>query len=169
MEIFAKIRLADLLDYFLFASIWALFQVFRIPFLGETHDLIFYLIMIYPIEMRDFLFKGASLGKVIVGIRIYDQNWKNPSYATLLRRELFISYLRALRAKHHHLPHKITKYEIILTERNMFFTRVVDRKMFKKFDQMAKTLSGRWEDNMSDLYDMYIADVYKTKEDEIYK
>lgn len=168
MEIFAKRRIADGLDYFLFALILALFRVLRIPFLGEIHDPLFYLIMIYPIEMRDFLFKGASLGKVIVGIRIYDQNWKKPSYATLLRRELFISHLIGLRANYHS-PHKITKYEIILTEKNKFFTRVVDRKMFKKFDQMAKTLPGRWEDNMSDLYDMYIADVYKTKADEIYK
>lgn len=143
--------------------------------LGPKPDPLFILLVLYPINMRDFLFKGASIGKALVGIRIYDKNWKKPRYSLLFRRSVFITNLffqKYTIFTSEDYENRPTFYEIINKERNKFYTRVLERKTFKKLKKVANALPGRWEDNMNDLYDGYIQSSYLAnvhKKGETYK
>ena len=42
---------------------------------------------------RDFTFKGASIGKKIMRIRIYDSQWNKPSFFLVLKRTCVLIYV----------------------------------------------------------------------------
>ena len=164
MKTYKKEGIADAIDNLTYALI-VCSLIYFIPFL-QGRDLLFYFLLItQPIEMKDFIFKGASIGKKIMGIRIYNENWKSPSYSILYRRSCYIGGLRFVKnrpqgRRWYGLADDVTILDIINIEREKFGTRLVDNKVFKRISAEAKLKEGRWEDNMSKMYDEYIMCVY---------
>ena len=163
MKIYKKRTYADRIDvavYILFLTIVAGF----FPSHLLHKDFLFYLLIFYPINLSDFVFKGASIGKKIMGIRLYDKNWKSPSYKLLFRSRIHIGFVRHMRWKHRLHPkweyYDTTFLDIIDLEREKYGIRLVDNKVFKRLSEEAKLREGRWEDNMSRMYDEYIMCVY---------
>ena len=162
MKIYRKTGIADVIDNLIHALLIGML-IYFVPFF-KGNDLIFYLLLIYLGNFRDFIFKGASIGKRIMGIRVYDKNWKTPCCSVLFRRSCYVSSMHFVKWKYSMHPN--TKYsdisilDVIDSEREKFGTRIVDKKVFKRFSKEAKLREGRWEDNMSRIYDEYILCTY---------
>ena len=158
MKILKKRKIAFVIDSFIFGFIIAGLQLI-IEDLTVDRSIVFFALMFSPLFLRDYLFKGASIGKKILGIRIYNDDWKSPTFLKLLKRSfLTTSYGWMLWWKSKFIEECFS--DIIEWEREKFGTRVVDNKVFKRLSEKAKLCEGRWEDNMSKIYDEYIMCVY---------
>ena len=158
MKILKKRAFACAIDSFILGSIIATIQLV-IPNLLIGKSDIFNLLIIFPFFCRDFTFKGASIGKKMLGIRVYDKNWKSPSFSSLLKRSILtytIGFLIFCKARF--IDGSII--DLIDWERDKIGTRVVDNKVFAKLSEEAKQLDGDYAENMSKLYDEYVRTLY---------
>jgi len=78
--------IAILIDGFVFGAFYTLLKDFIIPDPFFDLGIISYLILFLPLFCKDMLFRNASLGKKIMGISIFDRNWKKPSFPLLFKR-----------------------------------------------------------------------------------
>lgn len=163
MKIYKKRTYADRIDVAVYIIFLAIISCFIRSLLFHK-DFLFYILLFYPINCSDFTFKGASIGKKIMGIRAYDKNWEKPSYKLLFRSRCYISFVRFTRWKYRLRSWSeygnMTILDVIDLEREKYGIRVVDNKVFKRLSEEAKLKEGRWEDNMSKMYDEYIMCVY---------
>ena len=84
MKISTKRALALLIDSFIFGIAVAILQLF-FPDMLKGKGLLLILLFI-PFFCRDIVFANASLGKRLLGICIYDSEWKRPSFIKLILR-----------------------------------------------------------------------------------
>ena len=158
MKVFKKRICAVFVDSFVFGLIIASLQLL-IPNITVDRSPIFYLLLLFPFFMRDFIFKGASIGKKLLGIRIYDKNWESPSFSVLLKRSFlttFVGYFMCFKIKF--VDGSII--DIIDLERDKLGTRVVDKKILKEIKKQVELLDGEYTENMSKLYDGYVLNLY---------
>ena len=145
------------IDSFLFAIPIACLQIIFPDFLSGKGLLL--IILFIPLFMRDVVFKNASIGKKLMGICIYDKEWKKPSFKKLVTRSfctatvVFAMMYKAIFADGNFLLP-------IDWELNKLGTRVIDKKVFKKLNETAKNMNGSYEKNMSELYVAYLRDLY---------
>ena len=157
MKILKKRAIALLIDSFLFAFPIAALQIIFTDLLSGKGLLL--LILFIPFFMRDIVFKNASIGKKLLGICIYDKEWKKPSFKKLLARSfctatvVYAMLYKAIFADGNFLAP-------IDWELNKLGTRVIDKKVFEKLDETAKNMNGTYEKNMSELYGAYLRDLY---------
>ena len=84
MKILAKRIFAAVFDTFMLAFLFVgthmfIFHTAKIP-------LYMFLVFILLNSSRDLLFGNASLGKYIMNLAVYDENWQKPRIRTLLYR-----------------------------------------------------------------------------------
>lgn len=160
MKVFKKRLFAYLIDSFAFGIAFAIFQ------LGFPQAYAFILkydlllcLMFVPFFFKDVLFRNASLGKKIMRISIYDNNWKKPNVKTLFLRALRVTtvgYVMIWRA--------ILTGEGVISvldwEREKIGTRVIDKRIYAEIDSKAKDMNGNYAKNMSELYNEYLRKIY---------
>ena len=119
-----------------------------------------YAALFLPLFFRDFTFKGASIGKKIIGIRVYNKDWETPKFSLLLKRTFILMFLNfdAIFLKGDVVGDGVI--DTVNTEYKKLGTRVVETKVFDRFSAEAKSLDGNFAENMNKLYDDYMKSIY---------
>ena len=158
MKVYKKCIVAELIDTFIHLALVIELRE-KFPIIFKDKDWIFYfLYVILPLYFTEFTFKGASIGMAIMRIRVYDKNWQKPSYSILLQRHCLVNRLRFI--KYDPYYPSLSVMDVIDEERDKLGTRVIDKKVFKRLNNEAKSLPGDWAENMSKLYDAYLRKLY---------
>ena len=115
--------------------------------------------LIIPFFFKDLLFKNASLGKIIFGLRIYDKNWEKPKLRVLTLRAAYTFTMGCVKLQR--LIMLGGSYiEIFDWEREKFGTCVIDKKVYRKLALIAREQGGDFAHNMTELYTAYLRDMY---------
>ncbi len=158
MKILKKRVLAVCIDCFILASAVAVCQmVIGDPF-PEISKALLPLIFI-PLFFRDALFKNASIGKKVVGIAIYNDDWKNPGVKTLVKRS-FLTFTLGFVLFWKSIFVDESKISVFDLEREKLGTRVIDKKVYKELSFIAKDMDGDFATNMTELYNKYLRGIY---------
>ena len=157
MKIFAKRVVAFVIDVSLLIVCIVAFKYFldyyNVP---NNHG---HLLLVLPYMAKDCLFGNASLGKGIMQIAIYTNYWRKPKFSQLIKRRALmlvdgsITLIRILRKK----ERLIRLFE---WEQERLKTVIIDRKVYKRLDALAKSEDGYYSDNMTRLYNEYLNEVY---------
>lgn len=160
MRIFGKRIVAFIIDLLILGVLIAILK----QFVEIRKNTIQYAALFLPLFFRDFTFKGASFGKKIMGIRVYNNEWKTPSYRLVLKRtfKMIAVWFVAFSETGGIVGEGII--ETLDDEYKRIGTRVVENEVFEKLSAEAKTLDGDFVENMNTLYDCYIKDAYSEKE-----
>ena len=156
MKILKKRFFASLLDAHIYAVIVVAIQFFLPEWVTE-YNLVGLLLI--PFFFKDLLFKNASLGKIIFGLRIYDKKWEKPKIKVLVLRAIFTSTVGAIKAQRLAILGE-SYIEIFDWEREKFGTCVIDKKVYRKLELIAKEQGGDFAHNMTELYNAYLRDLY---------
>ena len=157
MKILKKRAIAFIIDCFVFGLLLTAIQP-GFKFNMEIPKLFFFL-MVIPFFIRDVFFRNASLGKKILGIAVYDEEWKAPKLSLLVKRSAvltFIGYFMIYKAKFVDGSY-ISLFDY---ERDHFKTQVVDKKVLEKLKVQAKGEDGDFNKNLTRLYKEYLMDIY---------
>ena len=118
-----------------------------------------FLIIVIFLSSRDLIFRNASIGKKILGIAVYDNDWQPPRFHVLLKRSFLtgtVGFILWWKLKFID-GDIITLFDI---ERDKLGTRVIDRKIYKELEITAKNMEGDFAQNMNELYNAYLRDLY---------
>ena len=156
MKVFKKRVIALYLDCFIYGSIIACIQLAKPDLL--QNDILQILIFV-PIFFKELVFRNASIAKKLFGLSIYNTRWEKPKVLTLIRHTAlmwFVGYL---------LLFKIVfirgdLFELFEWEKNVVGTFVIDKKVYAKLKADAENMDGKFADNMTELYMMYLRDFY---------
>ena len=159
MKIFEKRVAAILIDGFVFGAIYTLFKEFVIPKQFLELGLVFYLILFLTLFCKDLLFRNASLGKKIMGIEIFDCNWKKPKGYILIKRAFLMLTVGYVICYKSFFVDK-DNFRIFDYERETLGTYVIDKKVFAKLSEEAKEKADHFETNMNKLYQDYLRSNY---------
>ena len=156
MKIFKKRFFAFLIDLLLLACIIYVMK----HTLEIRKNTIQYALLFLPLLVRDFTFKGASIGKIIMGIRIYNSEWRTPSYYLLLKRSFIVSWI--LNWNWSVVGCYIGEDILYLyrKEKEKLGTQVVDKKVYRELAIKAQSIEGYYPDVMQNLYEEYLKDLY---------
>ncbi len=116
-------------------------------------------IIISFIFVKDIVFRNASIGKKIMGIAIFNREWKAPGILVMIKRNLLmytIGYALWWKA----VFVDGNKMTVIDWERNTLGTTVIDIKVFKKLKAELEATGGYSDKKMTDLYNAYLRDLY---------
>ncbi len=160
MKIFGKRIVAFIIDLLILGCLIAILK----QFVDIRKNSLEYAALFLPLFLRDFTFKGASFGKKAMGIRVYSKTWERPSYWLVLKRTVIMVWIGfvAVFEKGDIVGEGII--DTLDAEYKKIGTRVVENAVFKKLSTEAKSLGGDFVENMNELYDSYIKDVYSEKE-----
>ena len=159
MKIFKKRFFAFLIDLLLLACIIYILK----HAWGFRKNTIQYALLFLPLFVRDFTFKGASIGKMIMRIRIYDNEWKTPNYWTLLKRSFIIS---CIALDNYLLRGYLIGADILYLydkEKEKLGTQVIDKRVYNELCIKARSSVGYFPDVMSALYDEYLKKLYSER------
>ena len=158
MKILKKRALAFLIDGFMFSILWVYGQSFLLNWFPNAGKII-NIILFVPLFFKDLVFRNASIGKKLLGIEIYNDDWKSPSFGTLIKRAFLmttIGYVLFFKSK-------FVDGEIISLfdwEREHLHTRVIDKKVLKNLQEQAQQEKGEYKANMTKLYNEYLIGIY---------
>ena len=133
------------IDYILGLSVLE-FQFFKV---------LFYMIFFF----KDIVFKNASIGKKIMGIEIYDLEWKVPNIMKLFVRSMLINTIGIIYVWKAKFIDGSMIY-LIDFERERCKTRVIDKKILEKLRKEARAMEGNENENLTKLYDEYLRSIY---------
>ena len=157
MKILRKRAIAVLIDSFFVASVLVLLQEllnYLNVNIGNWDVLIVLLFFI-----RDFIFRNASIGKKILGLKVYDKNWRAPGFLTLFKRSIVISTVGfVLLWKAKFVDGCVINF--FDYEQDKFGTRVVDKKNYNRLKAEAEGKEGDFSKNMTELYNFYLKSEY---------
>ena len=158
MNIITKRSIALFIDGFIYAAIYH-FTLFKI--IDRIPDILLYLAFA-PILFRDIVFRNASIGKMMMGISIYDKNWKKPSIWKLIKRSCLVITIGFIK---HNIEMSTygNKLAIIDWERDGIGTYVIDNSVYFEIKEKAEAMTGDFATNMSDLYNKYLREQYLDK------
>lgn len=157
MTIIQKRGIALLIDNFVFGSIIAAIQLAIPDLLVQKTPVL--ILMFIPLFLRDWLFRNASLGKKIMRIAIFDNNWKPPSLLTLFKRSILTgTVVYVMLCKYKFIDGN--SIYVIDWERDNIGTRVIDLDVYQELDAEAKRSNGDYAENMTKLYNAYLRNVY---------
>ena len=158
MKILRKRSIAYLIDVIIFAVIYH-FTLYRI--IDKIPEFLIFLV-ICPLFFRDIVFRNASIGKMMMGISIYDKNWKKPSIWKLIKRSCLVITIGFIK---HNIEMSTygNKLAIIDWERDRIGTYVIDNSVYFEIKEKAEAMTGDFATNMSDLYNKYLREQYLDK------
>ena len=118
-----------------------------------------YAALFLPLFFRDFTFKGASIGKRFMRIRIYNAQWEKPSYKQILKRtwKMLLVNFETICEYGDFLNEGVC--DAVIREYKAIGTRVVEDEVFERLSAGAKKLDGEWADNMTKLHNAYITNL----------
>ena len=157
MKILKKRAIACLIDSFLFGIILVLFSELLKSWGVRFNNV--ELILFIPFFMRDIMFRNASIGKRMLGISVYDTDWKKPKLSHLMKRSFFmmgVGYVIYWKSK-------LTDgnaIDVVDYERETLNSYVIDNKVYKKLADRAGQMDGDFSTNMSCLYNEYLRNLY---------
>ncbi|MBQ8719985.1 MAG: RDD family protein [Clostridia bacterium] len=157
MKILKKRALAAIIDVFVLGLIIGFVQFLNPNLFGDKGYLL--ILFIIPLFLRDILFRNASLGKVLCRISVYDNDWKAPSLWLLIKR----SFLTATIGYGIFMKSKFIDGGIVSLfdwERDALGTRVIDKRVYKELEIIAKNRNGDFAKNMTELYNEYLRGLY---------
>ena len=161
MKVFKKRVFAFLIDSFFIAFIVSdlLFLMEIININHSGFESFFALLFV----LKDCVFKNGSLGKKIMGLAIYNVNWQRPRFVHSLKRTV-ASYFYILffmcRRLYNRREENTEKMTFFLWEKNTMNAFVIDKKVYEKLKANAEQMDGIFSDNMTELYMMYLRDIY---------
>ena len=165
MKIFKKRVIAYIIDVFLMVGVSVAFDEFLYSF-GLGFLEFDFLIAVVFLVFKDCIFLNRSLGKRIVGLVVYDSNWKTPKFIHSLKRTVgTYFYIPVWTRKRIYINSSDTeerkeKMTFFLWEKNVLKSFVIDKKVYKKLKADAEGMDGNFADNMTELYMMYLRDIY---------
>ena len=157
MKIFKKRSIAFLIDGFVFGAILVFCQELFNKYWGYLRN--WDLLLIFLFFLRDFVFRNASLGKKILGLAVYDNNWQSPKLSVLVKRSFLtatVGYALTWKAKFVNGDF----ISIFDWEREKLGTRVIDKKVYRELESIAKNQNGEFAKNMTELYNQYLRGLY---------
>lgn len=113
-----------------------------------------FLLTMLPILFKDCLFRNASLGKKLMGISIYDTNWKKPHLWILVLRVCLI-HIRGLVFV---ITHNYVKF--VKLERSVLKTIVIDNNVFENFKKEVEKCNEDFVEGMTKRYNEYLSSHY---------
>ena len=152
MKVFRKRAVALLIDSFLLGALLVLTQ--ELLNWGDWDILLIILFF-----FKDCVFKNASIGKKLMGLSIYNSDWKAPSIKVLFKRGalmLTVGYLLTWKA----LAVGESLISVFDFERERLGTQVIDKRVYSELAQQAKQRDGDFSKNMTELYNSYLRDLY---------
>lgn len=159
MKVLAKRGIAVFIDCFIIACIVLIPQPL---FNSLSADLKseFLLLLIIPLYcLKDCVFKNASIGKKIVGIEIFDSNWKAPKISALIYRNIWMAYKGYFLFWKSKVAHE-SKITLFDEERNDLGTVVIDKKVYKRLKKECEVQKGDYCENMTRMYNEYLRGIY---------
>lgn len=160
MNIIAKRVTALLIDALLFGIFYTIIIHFFPSYFWNLGS-ISYVIVFIPFLFKDCVFKNSSIGKKILGIQIYDANWKTLNVILMLKRTVCmqtVGYIIFIKIKF------LGKRSDIMTffdwERERLKTIVIDKKVFDRLNQEADRLPGNHVENLTKLYNNFLRKNY---------
>lgn len=157
MKILKKRILAFLIDALIFGLFFSFCQEALNMWFSQSIYWSLLLFLVYFV--KDFAFRNASIGKKIVGIAIYSDNWEPPDFIVLFKRTvlmLTVGFFLFWRAKF--IDGTIITF--FDWERDVLKTRVIDKKVLKKLQQETESESENYCANMTRLYNEYLKNFY---------
>ena len=158
MKIFKKLVISFLIDSLIIGTILVAVNK-MLDFCGWNFGNWDILLLLGMLLVKDLVFRNASIGKKIMGIAIYDENWQVPKIKTMLKHSLIMPFAGfALASKAKFIDGNLI--QVFDFERDRIGTQVIDKKIYRKLQEEAKTMSGDCADNMTRLYNAYLRDIY---------
>ena len=160
MKILKKRLFASFIDHLIIAIIMALIQYF-FPWFFDNMLGAFPILMIYsPIVLRDLIFGNASIGKKMLGIRVYDiRTWKKPSVGlSILRAAASITVVQVIMYRSMRVTGDFI--DVFDWERDHLHTMVIDKNVYLRLRNEAEKMKGDFAKNMTDLYNSYLSGIY---------
>ena len=157
MKILKKRGTATMIDLWVFGSILALLNMYVLDYIPGENKIIL-LMLAFP--ACDALFGNASLGKKLLGLKIYDKFWRKPSLKVLYVRKFVTNiwgsklFMSAAMSDKNFLP-------VFDLEREKCGTYVVDKEMYEEFNRKALEKGGNYTDNMCALFAAYLVENYR--------
>ena len=112
-----------------------------------------------PFFLLDCIFGNGSPAKKLYGISIYNTAWEKPSLLMVIRRS-FCMYFVSVFAPYRIMFGDWSLYTLFEWERNVLKTFTIDKKVYKELKAHAEKMDGKFEKNMTELYMMYLRDIY---------
>ena len=162
MKVLKKRFFAMLIDSLIMAVI--LLVLSKFGFIKEDARRIDYLWLLIVFPSRDIIFRNASIGKKLLGLRVYDTNWLAPNLIVLYKRSIATMTLSSGVAHKSKLIGDGNLISVFDFERDKLGTFVIDKNVYAKLKAEAETMNGDFCKNMTDLYNTYLRSIYM-KED----
>ena len=160
MKILKKRAFAAVIDGFITGILFELGRVL-VPTVFYKSPVLIFIASLFYIFCGDLIFGNASIGKKLLGIRIYDcKTWEKPQAAHLIKRNVLIT---SPLGQSHFIKSKISDEGVINFldwERDVLGTLVIDEKIYAKIRAEADEKGGDFCKNMSELYWRYLRSVY---------
>ena len=113
---------------------------------------------------KDCIFINGSLGKKIMGLVVYNANWQRPRFVHSLKRTVCTNFIAPFMLTKAFIflsgPDHVDKLRFFSWEKNVLNSFVIDKKVYKKLKAEAEIMDGNYADNMTELYMMYLRDIY---------
>ena len=160
MKIFKKRVIALIIDSFILGIFLVIFkEILKKLNLEQLDHKNFELLLFIPFFFRDVTFRNASIGKFVLGIEVYTNDWKKPKFIHLLRREFcmttvgFLSSIKAMFVDGNII-------DVLRWEQNVLKSFVIDKKVFKKIVNEVDKIEGDRTKKLTYLYNLYLEDLY---------
>ncbi len=113
---------------------------------------------------KDCIFINGSLGKKIMGLVVYNANWQRPSFVHSLKRTVATNFIAPFMFFKAFIsfsgPDHVDKLRFFSWEKNVLNSFVIDKKVYRKLKADAEGMDGNFSYNMTELYMMYLRDIY---------
>ena len=159
MKVFKKRAIAFFIDSCLICTIYTLIKL-KIPGIILTDSDLALVIIISGLLLKDFFFRNASIGKKLLGLSIYNVYWNKPSFKVLLKRAVLMNFVGYFKVQWNATVRGGDLFELFEWEKNVVGTFVIDKKVYAKLKADAENMDGKFADNMTELYMMYLRDFY---------
>ena len=158
MKIMKKRLIALLIDGFILGAFYELCRLILLDAFWEF-GILCYIIVFSPFIFKDCIFRGSSIGKKIVGLRVFTTKWEQPSIWLLAKRTLYMStigYALWWRIK--------LRGESMMClfdwEQRVLGTTVIDKNVFRELKEKAQDEDGDFSNNLLNLYNNYLREHY---------